>query len=83
MRSAEESVASADRALASARAAADQAHQVVNIVNISFQAGAVTNIEVIDAQRAALDADTAAAVAEDNLRQARLALLVALGLFPS
>ncbi len=83
VRSAEESVASAGRALTSARAAADQAHQVVDIVNVSFQAGAATNIEVIDAQRAALDADTAVAVAEDNLRQARLALLVALGLFPS
>ena len=38
-------------ALASARAAADQAQQVVDIVNISFRAGGATNIEVIDAER--------------------------------
>ncbi len=82
VRTAEESVRRATAALASARAAAQQAFEVVNIVNVSFQAGASTNIEVIDAQRAARDADTAAAVAEDQLRQARLGLLVALGLFP-
>lgn len=82
VRSAEESVRRARTAVASARAAAQQAQQVVDIVNVSFRAGAATNIEVIDAQRVALDADTAAAVAEDQLRQARLALLLALGLFP-
>jgi outer membrane protein TolC len=81
VRSAQASVDSATRALASARAAAAQAHEVVDIVNVSFRVGATTNIEVIDAQRAARDADTAAAVAEDQLRQAKLALLVALGRF--
>jgi outer membrane protein TolC len=75
-------VDSAVRALASARTAADQAHQVVRIVDVAFQAGSSTDIEVIDAQLAARNADTAAAVAEDQLRQARLALLLALGLFP-
>ena len=60
MRAAREAVPSAERGLA-ARAAADQAQQVVNIVNISFRAGAATNIEVIDAERRARDADTAAA----------------------
>ena len=64
VRTAEESIRRATAALASARAAAQQALEVVNIVNVSFQAGASTNIEVIDAQRAARDADTAAAVAE-------------------
>ncbi len=82
VRSARESVRRSDRALAQARNAADLARQVVVIVNVSFKAGASTNIEVIDAQRAARDADLAAAVAEDQSRQARLALLVALGLFP-
>jgi outer membrane protein TolC len=81
-RTAENAVARAERAWAAAKAAAQQARDVVDIVNISFKVGASTNIEVIDAQRAALDADTAAAVAEDQLRQARLALLVALGRFP-
>lgn len=79
----DEWVRSADRALAGARAAAEQARQVLEIVNVSFRAGAATEIEVIDAQRALLDAETSVAVAEDLLRQARLALLVALGRFPS
>jgi outer membrane protein TolC len=54
----------------------------VNITNISFRAGAATNIEVIDAERSARDTDTAVAVAEDQLRRARLELLNALGRFP-
>ena len=82
MRAAREAVASAERGLASARAAADQARQVVDIVNISFRAGAATNIEVIDAERVARDAETSVAVAEDALRRARLELLTALGRFP-
>ena len=82
VRVAREAIASADRGLASARAAADQARHVVDIVNISFRAGAATNIEVIDAQGRARDADTAVGVAEDTLRRARLELLTALGRFP-
>lgn len=82
VRTAREAIASAERGLGSARAAADQARQVVDIVNISFRAGAATNIEVIDAQSRARDADTAVAVAEDALRRARLDLLTALGRFP-
>jgi outer membrane protein TolC len=82
VRSAREAVASGERGLASARAAADQAQQVVTITNVSFRAGAATNIEVIDAERSARDAETAVAVAEDVLRRARFELLNALGRFP-
>ena len=82
VRAAREAVASGERALASARAAADEAQQVVTITNVSFRAGAATNIEVIDAERSARDAETAVAVAEDTLRRARLELLTALGRFP-
>ncbi|HTK28875.1 MAG TPA: TolC family protein, partial [Vicinamibacterales bacterium] len=82
VRAAREAVASNTRALASAQAAADQARQVVDIINVSFRAGAATSIEVIDAERSARDADTAAAVAEDALRRARLDVLIALGEFP-
>jgi outer membrane protein TolC len=82
VRAAREAVASGERTLASARATADQADQVVNITNISFRAGGATNIEVIDAQRVARDTGTAVAVAEDQLRRARLELLNALGRFP-
>ncbi len=59
-----------------------QAQQVVDIVNVSFRAGAATNIEVIDADRRARDADRGVAIAEDTLRRARLDLLNALGRFP-
>jgi len=82
VRTARAAVESAERSLTSARAAADQAQQVVNITNISFRAGAATNIEVIDAERRARDADTGVAAAEDTLRRARLELLTALGRFP-
>ncbi len=82
VRTAYESLRRSERALDSHRAAAEQAAQVLEITNISFRAGATTNIEVIDAQRRARDADTAVAVAEDGVRRARLDLLNALGRFP-
>jgi len=82
VRAAREAVASGERSLASARAVADEAQQVVNITSISFRAGAATNIEVIDAERGARDADTGVAAAEDTLRRAKLELLNALGRFP-
>ena len=82
VRIAREGIASAERVLATERVAAEQASQVVDIVNLSFRLGASTNIEVIDAQRRARDADTNVAVAEDALRRARFNLLNALGLFP-
>ncbi len=82
VRTAEDAVVRSERAWAAAKLAAQQASEVVDIVNISFKVGASTNIEVIDAQRAARDAATAAAIGENQLRQARLGLLVALGRFP-
>jgi multidrug efflux system outer membrane protein len=82
VRLAQETVRSSERALASLRSAAEQASGVLTIVNIAFEAGATTNLEVIDAQRQARDAESAAAIAEDVLRRARLDLLTALGRFP-
>ncbi len=82
VRLAREAVASAQRALEAARRAADQANEVLRITTVVFEVGAATNIEVIDAQRSARDAETVAAQTEDAWRQARLDLLVALGRFP-
>ena len=82
VRRAYESLRRGERALESARAAAEQAAQVLQITEFSFKAGAATNLDVIDAQRRARDADTAVAVAEDNVRRSRLDLLAALGRFP-
>jgi outer membrane protein TolC len=82
VRTARDGLEAAERALGFAREAATEARQVVEIVLVSFRVGASTNIEVIDAQRVALDADTAVATADHDVRQVRLSLLVALGLFP-
>jgi outer membrane protein TolC len=82
VRTSRQAVASAERVLATERVAADQANQVVALVNISFRAGASTNIEVIDAQRRARDAATNVAVAEDAVTRARFNLVNALGRFP-
>ena len=75
-------MAATERALAYARRAAEQAQEVVRITDIAFREGATTNIEVIDAQRSARDAETAAAIAEDAVRRAQLELLTATGRFP-
>ena len=82
VRVAQAALDSAQRALTSARRAADQANEVLRITTVVFEVGATTNIEVIDAQRSARDAETVAVQAEDLWRQARLELLVALGRFP-
>ena len=70
------------RVVASARQAAEQANEVLKITITAFDAGASTNIEVIDAQRGARDIEAAVAQGEDALRQAQFDLLVALGRFP-
>jgi outer membrane protein TolC len=82
IRTAREAIQAGERALMHARAAATQAAEVLKITDVAFREGATTNIEVIDAQRRARDAETAAVVAEDTLRQAQLELLGAMGRFP-
>ena len=54
----------------------------LRLSELAYRAGATSNLEVIDAERASRDADTAAAIAEDAARQARLDLLAASGRFP-
>ena len=82
VRNARAAVEAYERVLSSARLAAEQANEVLKITITAFDAGASTNIEVIEAQRAARDVGTALAQAEDALRQAQFDLLVALGRFP-
>jgi outer membrane protein TolC len=77
-----EAMLRADQALGAARDATRLAHKAYDLATLAYRAGASTNIEVLDAARAARDADTAAAQAEDLSRQARLDLLVASGRFP-
>ncbi len=82
IRNARVAVLGYERVVASARQAAEQANEVLKITITAFDAGASTNIEVIDAQRGARDIEAAVAQAEDALRQAQFDLLVALGRFP-
>jgi outer membrane protein TolC len=82
VRLAQEAVASYERARASAREASDQAAEVLRVATAAFQLGATTNLEVIDAERTARDAESTATIADDAWRRARLNLLVALGRFP-
>ncbi len=82
VRLAQEVVRSSERSLASLRLSAQQAEDVLSITNVAFEAGATTNLEVIDAQRSARDAEAAAEIAADTVRRARLDLLSALGRFP-
>ncbi|HLL82905.1 MAG TPA: TolC family protein [Longimicrobium sp.] len=71
-----------DTALGAARDSAMLARQALEMATLAYQAGATTNLEVIDAERRARDAETTAALAEDNARQARIDLLIASGRFP-
>jgi outer membrane protein TolC len=82
VRTAQQEVDGRLRAMASAQRAASQAIEVLRITTSAYELGATTNIEVIDAQREARDAEAAAVLAEDGVRIARLDLLVALGRFP-
>ena len=82
VRLAQETILRSERAFAGLRSAADQANEVLKITTFAFETGATTNLEVIDAQRQARDADTAAVLAEHVVRRSQLELLTALGRFP-
>jgi len=83
VRSAEEGQRRAAAALAAARSAQRLAASGLELANLAYRGGASTNIEVVDAERRARDADTVVGQAEDALRQAALDLLVATGRFPA
>jgi len=82
MRVAQEAVARAERFVAVSGQAAENAREALRITEIAYRAGATTNIEVVQAQQTARQAEIEAAIGEDRLRQSRLDLLVALGQFP-
>ncbi|MFT3928443.1 MAG: TolC family protein [Myxococcales bacterium] len=72
----------ADAAYLAATRAAELGQEALKMANIAYEAGATTNIEVIDAERRARDDETAMVVAEDAARRARLDLLSATGNLP-
>jgi outer membrane protein TolC len=82
LRIAVRAVQQVDRSLLAAREASKLAGESFALAAEAYRAGATNNLEVIDAERRARDAETQVAVAEDAARQARLELLVAAGRFP-
>jgi outer membrane protein TolC len=82
LRLAQESVTRTEQIVTTSRLAAESASEALRITEIAYRAGATSNIEVVQAQQGARNAETELAVAEDRLRQARLDLLLALGQFP-
>ena len=82
VRVAREAVARNLQIVAASRESAANAIEALRITEIAYKAGATTNIEVVQAQQTARNAELAASLAEDRLQQARLDLVVALGQFP-
>jgi outer membrane protein TolC len=77
-----EEIQRADIALDQATQSAAFAKRALELANIAYRAGATTNLEVIDAERQARDAESQSALAENASRLARLDLLAASGHFP-
>jgi outer membrane protein TolC len=77
-----DAVQRADESLVAAQHAADLAGQALGMANAAYSAGATSDIEVVDAERRARDAETSAVVAEDTARRTRLDLLSASGRLP-
>jgi outer membrane protein TolC len=77
-----EAMLRADQALLSAHAEASLAKRALDLATLAYEAGATTQIEVLDAARRWRDAEGDASQAEDVSRRARLDLLVSSGRFP-
>lgn len=71
-----------EAAFRAARRAAEQARTVLSLATRAFDAGATNSLDLTTAQQQSRDADLAMVISEDALRQARLDLLAAVGLFP-
>lgn len=69
----------AARSVELAREAAALANRAVETAALSYRLGATTNLEYLDAQRRARDAESAALIAEDELRRTRLDQLARAG----
>lgn len=82
VRVAQEGVRRASAAWEAARRAAGLASETLDLASQGYKAGASSNLEVIDAERTALDAATAVALADNAKNMAELELLLATGRFP-
>lgn len=82
VRTAFDAVRHSDEALQAAQEAARLAREALQLTQLAYREGATNDLEVVDSERRARDAETAALVAEDASRQARIDLLTASGRFP-
>ncbi|MGZ3460642.1 MAG: TolC family protein [Archangium sp.] len=82
VRSAAEQLQGAEAAAVEQQRSAASARETLELATIAYRAGATTNLDVIDAERGARDAETSELLAQDTVRQARLNFLVASGQFP-
>ena len=82
VRAAFEALVHADEALEASRRATLLANEALKLAEDAFHAGAVTNLDVLDAARVLRDVESDQANAEDASRQARLELLAAAGKLP-
>ncbi len=72
----------AEAALQATRELLRSATEGLNLAQMAWKVGVVTNLDVVDAERRERDAATAVVVAEDTVRQAWLETLVARGQLP-
>jgi len=82
VRAALDTMERARAAVERSRNGAQLANDAMRLAEVAYRAGASTNLELIDAQRRARDAETQANLAENNERQATLDYLAAAGRFP-
>ncbi len=71
-----------EAALGAARRASEQARTVLTLTSRAYEAGATNSLDLTTAQQQTRDADLAMVISEDAVRNARLDLLAAMGLFP-
>jgi outer membrane protein TolC len=77
-----EEILRTDEALQAARDSSRLAHEALDLASLAYKNGASTNIEVVDAEQRARDADAQVAIAEDGSWQSRLDLMAGAGRFP-
>ena len=83
LRAAQGALGHAQAARAAAARAAARAQEFLQLALDAYAAGTVNNLEVIDAERRARDAENAAVIAVDAEHQTRLELAAAAGVFPA
>jgi len=71
-----------EASFAASRRASEQARTVLTLTSRAYEAGAANSLDLTTAQQLSRDADLAMVIAEDAVRNARLDLLAAVGLFP-